>query len=203
MKKLAILALAVAALSACSETTPTAILAEDASLSKATSVAAEVLGSFSVGSGSGGWQYLGENQNIECDREGFHGIAWNTQSGKIVPGQTKYCAQSGMTNYSVIWPARYVDNRSTTHLNFEDDVNVKEGNKGEVVGQGTTAWADVVIALSGEVVGQARVNLTQYTGGQFVGNHSGYACLRTTTAVTLEVVLGGLESTPTLSSLCW
>jgi hypothetical protein len=201
MKKLAVLTIAATVLSACSEATPTAIHAEDASFNGATSVAADVLGTFNVGSGTGEtFEYMGNNTNILCDA---HGVAWNEQSGNAVPGQSKYCVLEGMTSYTVVWSARYIDNKSTTHLNFEHDVNVKKGNKGNVVGQGVTAWADVVLVGTTTVVGQARVDLTQYTGGRFVDDAEGYACLLKTPAVTLEYVVDGVTTTPALTSLCW
>jgi hypothetical protein len=170
-------------------------------------VAAEVLGSFSEGSGTGEWTYTGTNNNIYCadatKNVGQGSLAWNRNSGNRVPGEDEFCVQSGSTNYSVLWPARYVENRSTTHLNFEDDVNVKESSNRGVVGQGTTAWANVVVAGTTTVVGQARVDLTQYTEGSFVGNDDGFACLQQTPSARLEFVVGGDTTTPALASLCW
>jgi len=198
-------ALVAVGMVACSDSNPTGLLAPaDAYYAKATSVDAGVLGSFNVGDGTGDFEYTGTNPNVDCNVEGFEGRAINTQNGREIPDQSQFCVREGSVQYHVVWPARYVENKSTTHLNFDDGVNVHQTPNLGVVGQGWTDWAPVFEAGTTTQVGEARLDLSQYTQGWFGGNDDpdGIACLYQDPAVALEW-RDGEEEAPELGSLCW
>jgi hypothetical protein len=199
---LPVAALVAVGLVACSDSNPTGLLAPDAYDAKATSVDADVLGSFTSGEGTGDYEYTGNVTGVYCKADG---LAYQTVpifGEQRVPGQDQFCAQSGSTQYTVVWPARYVDNKSTTHLNFDEGANVHETPNLGVVGQGWTDWAPVFEAGTTTQVGEARLDLSKYTHGEFVPNAEGYACLLQDPAVTLEW-RDGEEDEPELGSLCW
>jgi hypothetical protein len=65
-------------------------------------------------------------------------------------------------HFSFSWDARNVENRSSTHLMFEDDVNIHDAGSRGSVGQGTTPSA-LVRDEDNNVVGAVTLWLPQFT----------------------------------------
>jgi hypothetical protein len=208
MRKITALPLAAivaVGLVACDTDSPSLLAPADFD-AKATSVAADVLGSFNVG-GLGGWVYSGP-PGFTCDQ--FGNVV--SVGGVVVPnppaGTTCTRAEGTTTHYVVTWPARHVENKSSTHLNFSDDVYVRLTLNLGVIGKGETVWAPVFVFVDGALgaqVGEARLDLSQYVDGWFVGSYAedGTACLLQDPTPSLQWKVDDIVTFPDVASLCW
>jgi hypothetical protein len=175
MKK-TILALPVAALVAVGlvacDSNSSGLLAPDDALAKAISQEVEVKGSFTIANGGGQpvWQLTQDgldygNPLVERECVAASGVFRYGPPGRdqeLFNPPNDYCElQGGGETYTFAWDARNVENRSTTHLMFTDDDNVRDAGSRGSVGQGTTPVAQVYKGV--DVVGTVTVDLTQFT----------------------------------------